>query len=100
MRRAARVDGNQADIVGALRKVGCSIQHIHTIGGGCPDILVGRNRRNWIFELKDDKQPPNKRRLTPAEQRWHDEWRGEVHIIENIEQALAVVMDDVSTKAR
>ena len=41
MRRAARVDRNQAEIVVALRAGGASVQPLHAVGKGVPDLLVG-----------------------------------------------------------
>ena len=64
MRRAARADSNQAEIVDALRKVGASVQPIHTVGGGVPDLLVGFRGQNYLFEVKDGEKAPSDRRLT------------------------------------
>lgn len=36
-RRKARVDANQSEVVAALRAVGATVQHLHMVGGGCPD---------------------------------------------------------------
>ena len=91
MRRAAKVDANQAEIVAALRKAGASVQPLHAVGKGCPDLLVGWEKRNYIFEVKDGTQPPNKQRLTPAESEWHTAWRGQVHIIRSVADALSVL---------
>lgn len=85
-----RVDNNQKKIVDALRKAGRSVQQLHTIGKGCPDILVGYQGRNYLFEIKNDEQYASKKRLTPSEDMWHKLWRGEVHIIETFEQALQI----------
>jgi DNA-binding NarL/FixJ family response regulator len=41
MHRAAKVDANQTEITAALRQMGATVQHIHTVGKGCPDLLVG-----------------------------------------------------------
>lgn len=41
MRRATRTDINQAEIVAALRNVGTAVQHLHTLGKGTLDLLVG-----------------------------------------------------------
>ena len=38
---AARVDANQPEIVKALRGVGATVQHLHKVGQGCPDLMVG-----------------------------------------------------------
>lgn len=92
MRRQARVDDNQAEIVKALRDIGASVQPIHQIGGGCPDILVGYRGRNIVMELKDGNKPPSARKLTADEIDWHSSWRGQVVIVETIEQAIKAVM--------
>ena len=88
MRRAARVDRNQPEIVKVARAAGASVQMLHTIGKGCPDLLVGLCGVNEVWELKDGDQPPSKRKLTPDEELWHQQWRGTVVVIENKHQAL------------
>lgn len=40
-RRAARVDRNQPEIVAELRERDYIVVHLHTLGKGVPDILVG-----------------------------------------------------------
>ncbi|KWN80844.1 hypothetical protein WM24_23700 [Burkholderia ubonensis] len=88
MRRAARVDDNQAEIVVGLRKIGASVTPIHQVGNGCPDLAVGYRGRTVLFELKDPKQPLSKRKLTDDEAIWFGSWRGEAYVIETIEQAI------------
>ena len=41
MRLRARIDKNQPIIVEALRAGGASVVHLHQLGQGTPDILVG-----------------------------------------------------------
>lgn len=53
MRRAAAVDANQTAIIRALRKAGVSVQPLHTVGQGCPDIIAGFRGVNYLLELKD-----------------------------------------------
>lgn len=36
-RRKARVDANQSEVVAAFRAAGATVQHLHMVGGGCPD---------------------------------------------------------------
>jgi Holliday junction resolvase len=81
MRRAARVDANQKEIVEYLRKRGASVQLLHTVGKGCPDIVVGYGGCNYLFEIKDGSKPASQRKLTPDEQEWHDEWKGSVLVV-------------------
>lgn len=86
MRRAAKVDANQTEIVNQLRQVGATVQSIAAIGKGAPDLLVGFQGRNVLMELKVDKG-----KLTPDETNWHEEWRGQVAIIRNADEALAAI---------
>ena len=51
MRRAARTDANQAEIVAALRGVGASVQPLHAVGQGCPDLLVGKDNVQTALSL-------------------------------------------------
>ena len=95
MRRASRVDANQDEIVQALRGIGCSVQLLHTVGKGCPDLLCGYRGRNVLLEVKDGSKPPSKRKLTPDEQEWHDDWRGSVFVVKDIDDAINVVSSEV-----
>lgn len=88
MRRAARIDGNQNDVVKELRMMGCSVAISSVMGKGFPDIAVGYHGRNYMFEIKDPAQPPSKRKLTPDEKNWHEKWRGNVKIILTAQEAM------------
>ena len=98
MRRNARVDENQPQIVENLRKEGCVVTHLHTLGRGVPDICVGYGGRNYLFEIKDPRKPPSQRRLTPDEARWHSFWNegGRVYIIETAKQAMDIIKKDLN----
>jgi hypothetical protein len=74
----AFVDANQTKIVEALRQV----------GAGFPDIVVGYRDVNYLFEIKDGSKPPSRRRLTNDEQRWHNLWRGNVSVVNSVDEAL------------
>ena len=91
MRRAARVDDNQRAIIAALRQMGCSVQDLSKVGGGCPDLLVGRGGCNWLLEVKDGEKPPSKRKLTPYQVDFHKYWSGQVATVHNVEDAVLVV---------
>lgn len=82
-----RVDANQAEIVDALRKAGCSVQSLASVGNGCPDLLV-KNRHGWMF-LLEVKMPGAK--LNKREQKWHDAWGWYVDIVHSAEEALEAV---------
>lgn len=94
--RAAKVDANQSEIVEALRRVGCSVQLLHMVGKGCPDLLVGNMNQNgvhvnWLLEVKDGSKPPSARKLTADQEIWHDNWRGQVTVVCSVHEALVAV---------
>ena len=89
MRRAARRDANEADIIKALRKTGASVAQID--GEDIPDLVVGFRDRNFWIEVKDPAQPPSKRKLRDGQKLWHDTWRGQRAVVETEEEALAVI---------
>lgn len=91
MRRAAKIDTNQPQIVAALRAAGASVQPLHAVGKGVPDLLVAHRGTNYLIEVKDGAKPPSERKLTPAQVDWHGAWRGQVAVAETVEQALAVI---------
>ena len=91
MRRKARVDDNQAEIVAALRKVGCSVLCLHQIGKGAPDIAVGIGGKNYFFELKDGKKVKSDRKLTDDELEFHAAWRGQIAVVCSAEEVLKAI---------
>jgi len=83
---AKRVDSNQAEIVAKLRDAGVTVQHLHTVGFGCPDIAAGYAGTTYLLEIKS---PGGK--LTKFEQIWHAGWRGQVAVIHSAEEALKIM---------
>jgi hypothetical protein len=90
--RAAKVDDNQKEIVKALRTLGCSVQHLHSVGAGCPDLLVGYKGFNILLEVKDGNKSPSQQKLTPDQIIWHRDWRGHVNVVNSSEQAIIAVL--------
>ncbi len=88
MRTRARVDKNQPEIVAAFRKLGYSVLHLHQIGKGCPDLLVAKDGVSTLVEVKDGDKPPSARKLTPDEREFHDTWRGNIVIINSVDEVL------------
>ena len=88
MRRAARVDDNQVEIVKALRNAGASVQPLHSVGQGCPDLLVGYMGINLLMEVKDGDKCPSKRKLTDDQVVWHSNWDGQACVVKNVEEAI------------
>jgi hypothetical protein len=91
MRRAARIDDNQKEIVQALRAVGASVAVTSALGDGFGDIVIGFRGQNFIIEIKDENKPPSKRKLTPAEEEFHNGWNGQIDVAINVDEALSII---------
>ena len=91
MRRRARVDGNQAEIVKALRQIGASVATCHAVGQGFPDICVGYNGDTFLLEIKDPTKPKGDQKLTPSQVEWHQSWRGHVAVVKTVKEALEAI---------
>lgn len=93
MRHAAKVDGNHAQIVDALRTVGAQVQSLAMVGSGCPDLLVAF-RGSWhVLEIKDGSLPPSHRQLTPLEQLWLVRFgdTAPVNVVNSVDEALKAI---------
>jgi hypothetical protein len=84
-----RVDSNQVEIVKELRRLGMEVEHLHAVGKGCPDILVGYKGKNVLLEIKRDE----KAKLTPDQVLWHHSWKGQVAVVTNVIDAIKAVKE-------
>lgn len=92
MRRNAKVDDNQKEIVTALRKCGATVLITSQLKN-CFDILVGYNGVNYIMEIKDGKKPPSQRKLTIGELKFKNTWKGGgYYIVNSIDEALNIIL--------
>jgi hypothetical protein len=81
------VDSNHAEIADALRGVGASVQSLAPVGRGVPDLLCWFRGELHLLEVKSGPREP----LTPDEVNWHVRWRGHVHVVRSVEEALRAV---------
>lgn len=90
MRRAARVDAPQVEIVAALRAAGAIVVHLHQVGQGCPDLLLAAGGRFGLLELKNGKLAPSARKKTEAQIAFWDamEGAGPMGMATDVESAL------------
>lgn len=90
---AHRIDENQNAIVKTFRKLGASVLILSEVGKGCPDILIGMTdvngrKANILIEIKDGKKCPSQQRLTEAERKFFDKWKGDICVITNVDEAI------------
>jgi hypothetical protein len=92
-RYARKVDGNQGEIVAALEAIGVRVFDTSSVGQGLPDLVCMRGGKTTWVEVKNGDRPPSARKLTLAQVRFRDKALSagvQIHVVENIEQALAV----------
>jgi hypothetical protein len=93
VRRAARVDANQPEIVEALRAVGAHVLHTHQLKNAF-DILVGFRGQLYIMEIKDGNKPPSRHKLTDGEEQCADGFAAvgvDYYVVLSVEDALRVI---------
>jgi len=92
MRRAARTDANQTQVIIALRAAGATVQNLSAVGDGVPDLLVGYKGVTYLLEVKDGNKVPSKRMLTPDQIEWHERWLGgTLAVVEHPDAALRLI---------
>lgn len=101
MRRAARRDSNEVEIVEALRARGAVVTLL--AHPGVPDLLVGYRGATELLEVKlplGPKGGKSQRReaeggrgdMTADQVAWWDEWRGRpAHVVRSAAEALAAI---------
>jgi Holliday junction resolvase len=89
MRRAARIDDNQKELVKALRKAGCKVLSLAAVGNGCPDLIVYRANVLTMLEIKDGNKAPSRRKLTTFQDQFRADWP--VQVVTDIDSALQAV---------
>lgn len=84
MRRAAKVDDTQREIVAALRKAGIAVQRIQAPNAGCPDAVLGFGGVNVLAEFKTGKRDVNE-----AQRDFINGWPGPVIVARTPEEAVS-----------
>lgn len=92
MRRAARTDHNQHELVEALKKIGAKCYFI----GKPVDLLVGFRGRNSLLEVKRPDKRGQPSAITQAQRNFIETWPGDVHIVYSIEEAVSAIVGKVT----
>jgi len=88
MTYAKRVDSNHSLIVKTLRELGCSVFDTSRVAGGFPDLVVGKNQKTALVEIKAS----DKSKFTAAQEAFMLNWRGStVARIQDVEGAITLV---------
>lgn len=93
---AKRVDRNQPEIVKLWRELGYEVRVTSDLGGGFPDVVLGRWGLTIPCEIKSSARPSKD--LTPLERAFFQTWPGLailVHSPESVMQWHALLNDAV-----
>ena len=88
-RYAKQRDENEKEIVAALESIGCTVVRLDTP----VDLLVGRGGKNILLEIKNSQLPPSRRKKTKAQREFFAHWKGQVRVVETVEEAISVVQE-------
>src|SRR3977135_1918743 len=84
MRRAARTDNNQHELIEALKKIGARCYYIKEP----VDLVVGFRGRTLLLEVKGEGK-----QLTKAQEEFIKTWPGEIHVCHDITEAINAVVN-------
>lgn len=92
MRRAAKVDANQADIVRELKRAGADVRSLAAVGEGFPDLAVGFRQRTFLLEVKRPKDKGQRAGILTDDQKlFFAQWRGHAAVVSTPEEALRAI---------
>jgi hypothetical protein len=81
-----RTDANQQLIMDTLRKAGATVQTLHEVGRGVPDLLVSYSGATLLLEVKVPGKKPNAKQIA-----WRQAWQGETAVVTTPLEALAAL---------
>lgn len=84
--RYGNPDRNQPKIVEDLRDIGATVKILTGVGDDFPDIIVGWQGENFLFEIKSAKGE-----LSKGQKKFRAEWRGQVDKAKTLGDILKVL---------
>lgn len=86
MRRAAKIDTVQPEIVDGLLLLGYKLQSLSACGMGVPDLLV--QKKDGTLALLEVKSPGGS--ITPQQKKWMA-WWGRVPVVQTVDEAICAL---------
>ena len=88
MRKAARRDQNEKEIVDALRAMGATVYYIDD---PC-DLLVGYHNKTLLMEVKNPASPYGKKGFNENQKHFAENWKGGPFcLVDSVESALRML---------
>lgn len=96
-RGPSKRDANHDEMVRLFESLGCSVFECHDVGAGFTDLVVGCMGVTLLVEVKTPEGMGRSDTLTPAQQRFHRDWRGQLAVVSTRDDVVRLVTD---TRAR
>lgn len=93
MRRAAKIDANQTEIVKTFRRLGATVLITAQLKNAF-DLLVGHAGNLYIVEVKDGSKTPSQRKLSDGELKCKQNFElvgVKYHVIKSVEEAIELI---------
>jgi hypothetical protein len=88
MRRAARRDQNESEIIDALRSAGATVYQLNEPF----DLLVGFRHQNFLLEIKNPNNTYGKKGFNKNQQQFKENWNGgTLCLVDSVEAALRAI---------
>lgn len=87
--RYGKPDGNQAAIVGALRRAGFAVRILSVVGDGFPDLIVAWAGGQILLEVKRPGET-----LRPNQEAFFRSWPGPKAVVHSEIEALETVLSE------
>lgn len=78
-----RTDQNHILIKNALIEHGFSVYDLRNVGGGLPDLLVSKNKKTVLVEVKTATG-----KLNQLQQEFRRSWQGRIFILRTVEDVV------------
>ena len=73
---AKKVDANQNALCKYAKSLGASVQYMHSVGAGFPDVILGYEGVNYLCEIKTEKG-----KLNALQVEWFKNWKGQAVVV-------------------
>lgn len=93
MRRAAKIDNIQPQIVQTFELAGFSVLLLAGVGKGCPDLLIANAwNRTALIEVKSGNAR-TKKSTKKRQDDFRSRWKGNVFTVRNVDDAVQVILE-------
>lgn len=87
-RRQSKRDANHAHIVAVLEQLKFSVKDTSMVGDDFPDLVVARNGKTYLVEIKRDERAKSVRELSKGQAGFAAWWKAPVFVARNADDCM------------